>query len=101
MDNTQIPFFYEFPEGKGGMLRQMERKIHGQLKFFRMKRQSDLIVKSGGRESNISHTNLAFQSEQAGKITPALSPGVRGCPHSPKAAAQLLGCWLFLLFTAV
>lgn len=56
MENPQIPFSYEFPEAReGGTPGQAERKIHGQLQSFSVKRQL------GGKEPDISHSNLALQ----------------------------------------
>lgn len=53
------------------------------------KRQCDPTMKLGGRQPDISHTNLMLQPEQTGKITPTLGPQPGAAPILPGNAGAM------------
>lgn len=53
------------------------------------KRQCDPTMKLGGRQPDISHTNLMLQPGQTGKVTPTLGPQPGAAPILPDNAGAM------------
>lgn len=89
MENPQIPFSYEFPEGEGGRYAKPGGEENPWPTTILQREEA------AGREGT---GHLPFQpgtpAMQAGSL-PQLSVLASGAaPLSPNQRAQLLGCWL-------